>query len=385
MSASQLIEAKNKAVSAILKDESGRLSPEFINKIDNVFSTENGEPALSEVTLQKFNNKFSKSTGAIYNPFATSQKYVGGCVECRTFADYIVQACNNFGCVAENFTRMTESNNCNSLVVEKYQAIQTGVLANDVFDLTTSNVQLASTNPINSCLNIILARLNTAIDVKLEALCSCTGIDAMGYAMEYIMNKLKYSYDIGILYGDVTKPAVTTGTGANANTIYPAIPTIDSIDRLIPVTQKTTASDTSDLYKKIVTAIAKITARTGCDRSKIKVLTSSAIATLMLGATDNNDRPYASELTKGDTCTIQIACSDVITCQSIPVEVLPNGKIKTDVWVGIPDYYTFVKYMYPEIGQFNNHSNFDIKIPMIMFAGGKLQEVGAFEKITATI
>ncbi len=363
-----ILNGKNEKIKSMVTDNNGSLRVDFLSKIDEAYSLPENANYLSD-----FNNKYSKKTKSLYNPnLKENTKFVGGCVECRSFIDYVVRACNNYGCVAEEFVTTVESSNCNQFVLPTTSQITTPL------KLGVSTKQIASNGTqVNNCVTAPMTRINTAIEIRLEALCNCTGVDAMAQAIEFLMQTIKLTFDKAILYGDTTLPKVSG--------VYPAFTNFDSIDQFLTTAQKTTSTGIIETYTKITDAVAKILATTNCSRESIQVLMSPTVAAKLLGATDNNDRPIISEVTNKDGCEVRLGCQKLIECPSVETTVSTTGEITTDIFVGIKDHYVFGKYLFPEIQPFNSQTSYDIEIPMIYFVGSKLVFAQSFQKITATI
>jgi Phage capsid family len=364
------IDDKNsKMKSLVTNANTGELEKNFLQGVDKFFA----DPENSNL-LAGFNQKYSSQTKLAYNPALGANeavKFIGGCTECRTFLDYIVRACNNYGCVANEFVTSIESTNCNQFVLQKTSLIS------QALNLSIATRQNGETGQSNACITAPMIKLMAYIEVPLEALCDCLNIDAMAMSMERLMDILLYSWDRGILYGNTALPKVSG--------LYPAITNFDSIDLGLTAAQRITASGAIPTYTAINSAVASILATTKCKREDVQILISPALSTKFLGALDNNSRPILSEITKNGTCELNMGCQKVIECNSVDTTVTAGGIVTSDIFVGIKGRYLFGKYMHPMIQPFNNQSTYNIEIPAVYFYGGKNIDPTAFVKITATV
>lgn len=360
---SKIVETKNKMMENLMADKT--LST--LQRIDKFFTE-----SENSILLDQFNREWSGKSGAFYNPTQKdATKFMGGCTECRTFTDYLITACSNYGCVAEQFVTKVRSSDCNTFVYSSLAKVST------TFDMNSTQLQNTSASQDNFCVPVNMKKIKTFIEVTTEALCSCLGADAVAMAANQMMTKLKLSFDRAILYGS---------WDANTST-FVSIPNMDSINLAIPVGQKVTSADDKTLYDQIVKVSSSILTNSKCSRDKIRVLMSASAMQRLIASKDSNGRPILSEIRKGDSgCEIQIGCLEIIECNSIVESVNGSGILTTDVFVGIKDHYVFGHYMFPLIeSQFQSQVSLETAIPAINYFGGRIDQVSSFYKITATL
>lgn len=343
--------------------------------INKLFSTLDNVYKAPEMVnrLIAFNEKI-KDFGISYNPSETKTKFVGACTNCVTITEIVSRICENYGCVQQYLTSNYDATNCNSFSVTKVNPTADLVTVQQISSYVAQEARSAI-DATQTCFTVPLVVTAIKERVMRDAMCSCLALDAMAEALITIRNTMAKVIDRAILYGNF-----------NAGT-FNSISNFDSIDNLIPASQKLTASGEMDLYKKITKAIANIVGVTGCDMSRINVISRGDVRVRMLGALDNNGRPITTELVaNGINCEVlKIACANVYTCQSLKYQNVA-GVITSDIFVGLKDDYAFGKYVFPAVEpQFDQVNGNAYNIFSEVRYGGKLLNPDSFYKITATL